>query len=83
MPILNPIETLMKIRELCEDMEEQSAHNFDIKLAKDHDKLITTIQDLCDDTLTDIASEILSPMRHRGMAKKGQQHENAIKAQQV
>jgi hypothetical protein len=63
MPILNPIETLMEIRDLCGDMEEQSV-NVDLELARDHDKLITTIQDLCQDTLTNIANEL------SGMVKK-------------
>jgi hypothetical protein len=66
MPILNPIETLIEIRDLCEDMEEQSVHNVDLELAREHDKLITTIQDLCQDTLTDIANEL------SGLIQKGQ-----------
>jgi hypothetical protein len=65
MPILNPIETLMEIRDLC-DMEEQSVNNVDLELAREYDKLITIIQDLCKDTLTDIANEL------SGLIRKGQ-----------
>jgi hypothetical protein len=70
MPILNPIETLMEIRELCEAPEDQYPHNADLELAREHDKLLNIIQDLCRDTLQDIANEILLPMRHRRIAKK-------------
>jgi hypothetical protein len=66
MPILNPIETLMEIRDLCENSEEQSTHNVDLELAREHDKLLTIILDLCVDTLKDIANEL------SGMVKKGQ-----------
>jgi hypothetical protein len=55
MPILNPIETLMEIRDLCENSEELSSYNIDLELAKEHDRLITIIQDLCEDALRDIA----------------------------
>jgi hypothetical protein len=58
MPILNPIETLMEIRDLCENSEEQSTHNVDLELARRHDKLLNIIQDLCSDTLQDIANEL-------------------------
>jgi hypothetical protein len=66
MPILNPIETLMEIRDLCENNEEQLGDSVDIKLAREHDRLITIIQDLCEDTLTDIANEL------SGLIRKGQ-----------
>jgi hypothetical protein len=66
MPILNPIATLIEIRELCENNEEQSTRNVDLKLARKHDKLINTIGDLCDDTLQDIANEL------SGLIQKGQ-----------
>ena len=64
MRILNPIETLIEIRDLCENNEEQLGDSVDIKLAREHDKLITIIQDLCEDTLQDIANEL------SGMVKK-------------
>jgi hypothetical protein len=58
MPILNPIATLIEIRELCENNEEQSPHNVDLELAREHDKLLTIILDLCEDTLKDIANAL-------------------------
>jgi hypothetical protein len=64
MRILNPIETLIEIRGLCENNEEQLGDSVDIKLAREHDKLLTIILDLCEDTLKDIANEL------SGMVKK-------------
>jgi hypothetical protein len=64
MRILNPIETLMEIKELCENNEEQLGDSVDIELEGEHDRLITIILDLCEDTLKDTANEL------SGMVKK-------------
>jgi hypothetical protein len=66
MRILNPIETLIEIRELCENNEEQLGDSVDIKLTREHDRLLTIILDLCEDTLKDIANEL------SGLIQKGQ-----------
>jgi hypothetical protein len=64
--MLNPIETLMEIRELCKNANDQFLYHVDLDVAREHDKFRTTIQDLCEDTLQDIANEL------SGLIQKGQ-----------